>query len=519
MIPIFKKGWLGNKTSLTISSPMGMRNGRRHNGVDIAVPVNTKILSPTSGQIIQIATQANGAGLYMKLRFRATASIYYDVIFMHLHQTVASRGQTVAEGDLLAYSGGDPSDTPRCGRSTGPHVHLEIRKGGVAVNPLPFLSERCTWKGKVLNEGRNTAMLSENIDDSVSNYMNIDITADSDANAIEQDAVTKTTTKVGAVGERLAPGIWQITKLLMDSSVSHRQIFDSSIALQTGPLGNFFNKVCQQPLVELSGDTFGDQYYFMVRKPPFDKEGMNKMQDLTSFLIEEQEIISTNIGWTNTGIYSWYQLIPYAEYGGLDQTMLYMPAIFFPEYAAIWGSKDLTVQSQYVNFYMSGYWNQTTDEQKKKNGENIIKNAVRDLKYLIESNAYIPFTRSGTITLNGDRRIKRGTLIIMPNNEQFYVDAVSNSISFSGSSVERTTTLNVSRGMFQEYIDGKEVNGDLMSYFNIIDFGEDFDVNNITVENWKKVFSSWKVNINVFAYFLKRSQILSTYVNKLTSEK
>ena len=55
MIPIFKKGWLGNKTSLTISSPMGMRNGRRHNGVDIAVPVNTKILAPTSGQIIQIA--------------------------------------------------------------------------------------------------------------------------------------------------------------------------------------------------------------------------------------------------------------------------------------------------------------------------------------------------------------------------------------------------------------------------------------------------------------------------------
>lgn len=159
-------------------------------------------------------------------------------------------------------------------------------------------------------------MLSENIDDSVSNYMNIDITADSDANAIEQDVVTTTTTKVGAVGERLAPGIWQITKLLMDSSVSHRHIFDSSIALQTGPLGNFFNKVCQQPLVELSGDTFGDQYYFMVRKPPFDKEGMNKMQDLTSFLIEEQEIISTNIGWTNTGIYSWYQLIPYAEYGG-----------------------------------------------------------------------------------------------------------------------------------------------------------------------------------------------------------
>ena len=191
--------------------------------------------------------------------------------------------------------------------------------------------------------------------------------------------------------------------------------------------------------------------------------------------------------------------------------MLYMPAIFFPEYAAIWGSRDFTLQSQYVNFYNSGYWNQTTDAQKKRNGENIIKNAVKDLKYIIESNAYIPFTRSGTITLNGDRRIKRGTIIIMPNNEQFYVDSVSNSISFNNNSVERSTTLNVSRGMFQEYIDGKKVNGELMSYFNIIDFGKDFDVDNITTENWKKAFSSWKVNVNVFAFFLKRSQILSSY--------
>ena len=299
----------------------------------------------------------------------------------------------------------------------------------------------------------------------------------------------------------------------MDSSVSGRQIFDSSISMQTGPLINFFNKVCQQPLVEFSGDTFGDQYYFMVRKPPFDKEGIQRMQDLTSYTIEEDEIISTNIGWSNAGIYSWYQLIPFAEFGGLDQTMLYMPAIFFPEYAAIWGSKDLTIQSQYVNFYMSGYWNQQTDEQKKANGENIIKNAVRDLKYLIECNAYNPFTRSGQITLNGDRRIKRGTLVIMPNGEQFYVDSVSNSFSVGDSSVERTTTLNVSRGMFMEFIDGVKVNGENMSYFNIIDFGKDFDVNKVTVETWKQSMSSWKVNVNVFSFFLKRSQLLSTYVN------
>ena len=148
------------------------------------------------------------------------------------------------------------------------------------------------------------------------------------------------------------------------------------------------------------------------------------------------------------------------------------------------------------------------------NGDNIIRNAIRDLKYIIESNAYNPFTRQGTITLRGDRRIKRGTLIMMPNGEQFYVDAVSNSLSFGESSVERTTTLTVSHGMMSNYVDGIKVGGKIMSYFNIIDFGlrsnqtfEDY-LSNLKIENWRGEISKWRVNLDVFSYFLKRSQML-----------
>lgn len=503
IVPAFAKGWLGGKTTLSLSSLMGMRHGRQHRGIDIPTPIGTRITAPVKGKIVQVSYQKGGAGRYLKLRMY-TGNISYDIIFMHLSSVAVSVGTMVSPGTLIARSG-------NTGRSTGPHVHLEIRKGGIAQNPIPFLCERVTFHGRVLSSGRTYSAPSTEIDDSMSNYLNVDVTESSDPNAIEQDVVTTTSTKVGAVGDRLAPGIWQITKLIMDSSVQNRQIFDSSIALQTGPLANFFKKVCQMPFVELSGDTYGDQYYFMVRKPPFDKQGILMMQDNVCTTIKEREIISTNIGWTRDGIYSWYQLIPYGELMGVEQTLLYMPAVFFPEYAAVWGSKDLTVQSQYVNFYNSGYWNQNTSKKKKQNGENIIRNAVNDLKYLVESNAYIPFTRSGTITLNGDRRIKRGMLIVMPNGEQFYVDGVSNSISFGETSVNRITTLRVSRGMFQEYIKGVEVNGELMSYFNIIDFGKGFSVSKINSENWKKAFSGWKVNVNVFAYFLKRSQILSSY--------
>ena len=236
----------------------------------------------------------------------------------------------------------------------------------------------------------------------------------------------------------------------------------------------------------------------------------DKMQDLTLLFIDNSEIINTSLNWNTDNIYSWYQMIPFAEYAGLDQLNLFMPAIFFPEYAAIWGSRDLTVQNQYVNYYRSGHANASEDNAKKENMNSITRNAAADLKYLVESNAYNPFTRSGTITLNGDRRIKRGTLILMPNDELFYVESVSNSFSVSRSSVSRTTVLQVSHGMFQRFIAGVDIEGQTMSYFNIIDFG-DWDINKIKATNWKKQISKWKVNLNVFAYFLKRSQLLTSY--------
>ena len=87
---------------------------------------------------------------------------------------------------------------------------------------------------------------------------------------------------------------------------------------------------------------------------------------------------------------------------------------------------------------------------------------------------------------------------------------VSNSYSISGSSVSRTTVIQVSHGMFQEFISGVDIDGQTISYFNIIDFG-DWDINKIESTNWKEQISKWKVNLNVFAYFLKRSQLLASY--------
>ena len=517
-ILVFPKGWCGGKTELPISSPYGPRKGGFHYGNDLAIPVGTVLKAPVQGNIVKVSVQAKtatrkrAAGLYAVLRYKVSSSEYYDIYFMHLTKCDVHNGQSIKVGDVIGYSGGAVGDQPNAGSSTGPHLHFEIRINGTQhVDSLLFLSEKCvaTRSKKVLNSGSGVKKLTTR-DFIINSNNEIDITNDTDTSATETITETVVKTKSASVDERLAPGIWQITKLIMDSSVENRQMFDSSISYQTGPLINFFNRVCQKPLVEFCGDTWGDQYYFMVRKPPFDKESIEKMQDLTLLLIDNSEIINTSLNWNTDNIYSWYQMIPFAEYAGLDQLNLFMPAIFFPEYAAIWGSRDLTVQNQYVNYYRSGHANASEDNAKKENMNSITRNAAADLKYLVESNAYNPFTRSGTITLNGDRRIKRGTLILMPNGEQFYVESVSNSYSISGSSVSRTTVIQVSHGMFQEFISGVDIDGQTISYFNIIDFG-DWDINKIESTNWKEQISKWKVNLNVFAYFLKRSQLLASY--------
>ena len=140
-----------------------------------------------------------------------------------------------------------------------------------------------------------------------------------------------------------------------------------------------------------------------------------------------------------------------------------------------------------------------------------MRNLISDLKYMIDANAYAPFTRRGTIVLNGDRRIKRGTFILMPNNEVFYVESVDNSLSIRENSYTRTTTLNVSHGMYLPFINGvdvKESDGTHnYGYFNLIDYGEGFSVDKLSEGNYEDVISKWKVNFNNFTFFLSRKQV------------
>lgn len=263
--------------------------------------------------------------------------------------------------------------------------------------------------------------------------------------------------KVVDIKEQNAVGIWQIIKLVADQYSLSQSINSATIATSQGSLLNYVRNVIQEPWVEFFGDTVGDQYYFQARKQPFDYNGWTKLQTLKT--IYEEDVLADDLGWFQGDIYSWYQIIPKGSFLG-EQNLIYaqITSVFFEEYAEVWGSKPNSVVSNYLNF-------------SKIRGETIMyEKAIKDLRYMVESGCYLPFTREGTITIKGDTNIKRGYKIFYhPTGEEFYVDAVNHQYRSGENGGEHTTLLQVSRGMKIEFTKAP-IDRNSIGYFNLIHF-------------------------------------------------
>lgn len=114
----------------TISSRFGARSSARpsaHKGLDIAAPKGTKIKAAADG----IVTQAGTDYWYGKYII-----IYHangvETCYAHCSALYVSVGDKVSQGDIIGAVGST-------GNSTGNHLHLEIRKDGVALNPQHYL--------------------------------------------------------------------------------------------------------------------------------------------------------------------------------------------------------------------------------------------------------------------------------------------------------------------------------------------------------------------------------------------
>jgi peptidoglycan DL-endopeptidase CwlO len=110
-----------------IVSPFGMRWGRLHAGVDIAVPSGTPVRAAQSGRVA-IAGWVGGYGNYTCIQHSGALSTCYG----HQSSIGVSVGQSVSQGQVIGSSG--------CtGHCFGPHVHFETRINGNPVNPAGYL--------------------------------------------------------------------------------------------------------------------------------------------------------------------------------------------------------------------------------------------------------------------------------------------------------------------------------------------------------------------------------------------
>jgi murein DD-endopeptidase MepM/ murein hydrolase activator NlpD len=98
-----------------------------HQGIDIGSPQGAPIVAAKDGTVTSAGSQ-NGYGNTIVVDHGGGVTTLYA----HQSRLSAVVGQRVARGQVIGYVGST-------GKSSGPHLHFEIRINGTAVNPLPYL--------------------------------------------------------------------------------------------------------------------------------------------------------------------------------------------------------------------------------------------------------------------------------------------------------------------------------------------------------------------------------------------
>lgn len=117
-----------------INSPYGLRRladeaaARHHDGVDIAAPMGTSVFVASEGVVMRTGYDADGYGRFIEVRHPNGMTTLYG----HLSRVDVASGTAVTDGERIGLVGST-------GRSTGPHLHFEVRRNDRQINPVRVL--------------------------------------------------------------------------------------------------------------------------------------------------------------------------------------------------------------------------------------------------------------------------------------------------------------------------------------------------------------------------------------------
>lgn len=100
---------------------------RPHKGIDMAAPTGTPVHA-TGGGVVEYAGWKGSYGLLVVIRHPGG----FETRFAHLSRVDVIPGQAIGKGAVIGLIGST-------GRSTGPHLHYEVRQNGVALDPRQFM--------------------------------------------------------------------------------------------------------------------------------------------------------------------------------------------------------------------------------------------------------------------------------------------------------------------------------------------------------------------------------------------
>ena len=155
--------------------PTSYRN-HTHNGIDLSASRGDAIVSTETGRVVKVKNnmtehdsqavrqaKGNSGGNYVIVEYQRANGESYRVSYCHLTENgvAVKEGQTVHAGTVLGYAGST-------GNSTGPHLHMTVRKGkdgiyGDAINPLTYLAEiaaRGNLQETVIKKGTHNDLLA-----------------------------------------------------------------------------------------------------------------------------------------------------------------------------------------------------------------------------------------------------------------------------------------------------------------------------------------------------------------------